>query len=231
MKEVDQVTEDPDFKGYISDFLHKKFLIKEKIENFNKMIQEEKRKLQNIKREERSNFKKLNKYYEEQVIKQTKLPKLEAKTIEQKIILLKRAKRLDKLNAEENIRYKEDLLSLEQLHTQLEIEKLEMESLFLEKSKDILYKCQQKHEELLEDIRIYHQSIGEKEEKEVANLITEQRISLKELERLQYDLKQLEKPLETQLLKCRRAKINAELYKKISYSRHLIEMLGIKKPI
>ena len=74
------------------------------------MIQGEKRKLQNIKREERSNLKKLNKYYNEQVLKKTQLPKLEAKTIEQKIILLKRAKRLGELNAKETVRYKENLL-------------------------------------------------------------------------------------------------------------------------
>jgi hypothetical protein len=41
----------------------------------------------------------------------------------------------------------------------------------------------------------------------------------------------LEKPLQDQVSACRRAKRDAELYKKVNYGRHLLEMVGLAKPL
>ncbi len=217
-------------KAYISNILDKRNRMKEKVEAFNQFIKIEKHKLRKISREGKAGNKELSHYYEQQVQLKTKLPQLEATTIKQKIILLKRAKRLGKLTDDEKIRYNNDLNVLEELQVQLELEQAELNHKHLEKSKDILYKCQSQYETLLEDIKIYHESIGEEEETTVKSLLEEQRTSLQELERLQYDLKQLEKPLDSQVQVCRRAKRDAELYKKINYPRHLLEMVGLAKP-
>jgi len=217
-------------KELISNLVEKKVMVQEKIDLFNHFVREQKSKLRKIKRTVKTGYKQLDDYYTEQIKERTNLPNLEATTLQQKIVMLKRAKRLGKLTEEEVLRFDGDLYTLEQLKVQQEVEIDELEYKYSEKSKDILYKCQTVYEDLLEEIDIYHESIGEKEEEDVKMMIKDQRTSLQELERLQYDLSQLEEPLNNQVEVCRRAKRDAELYKKINYSRHLLEMIGLAKP-
>lgn len=222
-------TEHP--KEYIQSCMDNRMLIQEKVTTFTNLIQAEKRKLQQLQKEEKAHFEELYDYYKQQVEVKTMLPNMPAQTLRQKIVLLKRKKRLGKLNNQELLRYDADLYTLEQLLTQQEIELAELESTYSEKTQDILYRCKEAHQALMEEIDRYHQVVGKEDEEKIKITIEEQRISLRELERLEYDLQQLEKPIQDQVSACRRAKRDAELYKKVNYGRHLLEMVGLAKPI
>ena len=126
------------------------------------------------------------------------------------------------------MRYNTDLTTLEELQVQLEIEEAEIIFQQSEKTKDIQYRCRQKHSELLEEITIFHDSFENGEEEKIKIIIEEQRKSLKDLDQLQYDLNRLEKPLEEQVSACIRAKRDAELYSKINFGRHMFQMLGMR---
>ena len=215
-------------KEYLTELLEKKTRIKKKAGAFNKFIEEEKKKILKLKRQGKVAFRQLYNYYEEQVTAKTKLPEMEAATLQQKIFLLQRAKRLGKLNEEEKLRYNTDLTTLEELQVQLEIEEAEIIFQQSEKTKDIQYRCRQKHSELLEEITIFHDSFENGEEEKIKIIIEEQRKSLKDLDQLQYDLNRLEKPLEEQVSACIRAKRDAELYSKINFGRHMFQMLGMR---
>lgn len=218
-------------KEYIRKCLDNRILIQEKITAFTKLIQAEKRKLKQLQKEEKAHFEELYDYYQQQIKAKTQLPSMPAQTLRQKIVLLKRKKRLGKLNDQELLRYDADLHILEQLLVQQEIEMLELETTYYEKTQNILYRCKEAHQALIGEIDHYHQVVGREDEEKIKITIEEQRISLRELERLEYDLKQLEQPIQEQVSACRRAKRDAELYKKVNYGRHLLEMVGLAKPI
>jgi hypothetical protein len=170
-------------------------------------------------------------YYNEQIEAKTELPEMPAQTLRQKIVVLKRKKRLGMLKEQDLLLYDRNLHALEQLLAQQDIELAELEHNYFEKTQDIIYRCKEQHKSLMVDINRYHQLVGKEEEEKIKITIEEQRISLRELERLEYDLQQLEKPLQDQVGACRRAKRDAELYKKVNYGRHLLEMVGLAKPL
>ncbi len=218
-------------KEYIKDCIDHKTIIQNKIHAFTTFVKQEKHKLSQLRQEEKAHYEELYDYYHQKIETQTTLPALTAQTLRQKILLLKRKKRLHELSQQDLEKYNDHLQILEQLLTQQEIELAELESNYFEKTQDIIYRCTQKHQDLIEDIRRYHQLIGKEEEKRIKITIEEQRISLQQLERLEYDLQQLEKPIQDQVGACRRAKRDAALYKKVNYGRHLLEMVGLVKPL
>ena len=148
--------------------------------------------------------------------------------MQQKIIQLQRAKRLGKLKKEEQLVYEKNLATLEELQIQMAIEEAEIILKQSEKTKDIQYLCKQKHNELLEEIDLFHESFENSEIEEIKICLEEQRMNLKDLNRLQYDLNKLEKPLENQVTACIKAKRDAELYSKINFGRHMLQMVGIE---
>lgn len=217
-------------KAHIQNCMDSRLLIQEKVHTFRVVIQREKHKLKQLKQEEKAHHEELYDYYQQQIEAKTALPDLLAKTLRQKIVLLKRKRRLGLLDEQYLLRYDNDLYALEQLLAQQEIELAELEHNYFEKTQDIIYRCKEQHKVLMADIDRYHQLVGKEEEEKIKITIEEQRISLRELERLEYDLQQLEKPLIDQVGACRRAQRDAELYKKVNYGRHLLEMLGLVKP-
>ncbi len=218
-------------KEHIQNCMDSRFLIQEKVQAFTILIKKEKHKLHQLKQEEKAHYEELYSYYKQQIEAKTSLPKMAAQTLRQKIIVLKRKKRLGILPESYLLTYDNDLYALEQLLAQQEIELAELEHNYFEKTQDIIYRCKARHQDLMADIERYHQLVGKEEEEKIKITIEEQRISLQELERLEYDLKQLEKPLQDQVSACRRAKRDAELYKKVNYGRHLLEMVGLAKPL
>jgi serine/threonine protein kinase len=218
-------------KEHIQNCMDSRLLIQEKVNTFTVIIQREQQKLKQSKQEEKAHYEELYSYYNQQIEVQTELPDMLAQTLRQKIVLLKRKKRLGRLNEQYLVRYDKDLQALEQLLAQQDIELAELEHKYFEKTQDIIYRCKEQHRILMEDIDRYHQLVGKDEEEKIKITIEEQRISLRELERLEYDLQQLEKPLQDQVSACRRAKRDAELFKKVNYGRHLLEMVGLAKPL
>lgn len=218
-------------KEHIRNCLDGRVLIQEKVHIFTKFIQKERHQLNQLKQEEKAHYEELYNYYNQQVDAKTVLPDMLAQTLRQKIVLLKRKKRLGMLHEQDQLRYDNDLHILEQLLAQQDIELAELEHNYYEKTQDIIFRCKEKHKELMEDIDRYHQLVGKEEEEKIKITIEEQRISLRELERLEYDLQQLEKPIQDQVGACRRAKRDAELYRKVNYGRHLLEMVGLAKPL
>lgn len=218
-------------KEHIQSCMNNRLLIQEKVNVFMVFIQKEKQKLKQLKRAEKAHYEELYSYYNQQIDAQTALPDMQAQTLRQKIVLLKRKRRLGMLDEQYLLRYDKDLQSLEQLLAQQDIELSELDHDYFEKTQDIIYRCKERHKELMDDIDRYHQLVGKDEEEKIKITIEEQRISLRELERLEYDLQQLEKPLQDQVGACRRAKRDAELFKKVNYGRHLLEMVGLAKPL
>jgi len=218
-------------KEYIQNCIDRRFLIQEKIHVFNALIKKEKHKLKQLKQEEKAHYAELYTYYNQEIEAKTTLPELAAQTLRQKIILLKREQRLGRLSEADLSHYDNDLHTLELLLEQQDIELAELEQQFFEKIQDLIYRCKEKHKDLMSDINQYHHLVGKKEEEKIKITIEEQRINLRELERLEYYLQQLEKPLQDQVGACRRAQRDAECYKKITYVRHLLEMLGLVKPL
>ncbi|BDS13638.1 protein kinase domain-containing protein [Aureispira anguillae] len=214
----------------ISNLLKNRGIIQEKIDRFFQTIRVEKQKLVRLKRTEKARFQELTAYYQKKIQTETKFLSIQSSTLRQTIALLKRQYRLGSLSREEQTHYKDNLHTLEALLIQQELEQIEQEEQYWEKTQDIIYRCQEEHQKLIDDIQHYHQSISSKEEAEVNFFIEKQRINRSELKRLQYDLQQLEKPLHDQVAICRQAQQNAELYKKINYGRHLLEMVGLVKP-
>lgn len=218
-------------KEHIQSCMDSRLLLQEKVNAFTSVIQREKHKLRQLKQEEKAHYEELFSYYNEQIEAKTELPEMSAQTLRQKIVVLKRKKRLGMLKEQDLLRYDHNLHALEQFLTQQDIELTELEHNYFEKTQDIIYRCKEQHKRLMEDINRYHQLVGKEEEEKIKITIEEQRISLRELERLEYDLQQLEKPLQDQVGACRRAKRDAELYKKVNYGRHLLEMVGLAKPL
>lgn len=218
-------------KEHIQRCMDSRLLLQEKINVFTTFIQKEKHKLKQLKQEEKAHYEELYGYYSQQIETKTVLPLMLAQTLRQKITLLKRKKRLGLLNKQNLLRYDRDLQTLEELLAQQDIELAELEHNYFEKTQDIIYRCKERHKELMTEINRYHQLVGKEEEAKIKITIEEQRLSLRELERLEYDLQQLEKPLQDQVNACRRAKREAELYKKVNYGRHLLEMVGLAKPL
>lgn len=218
-------------KEHIRNCIDSRTLVQEKVHAFNSMIKKEKHQLNQLKREEKAHYEELYSYYQQQIEAKTALPPLAAQTLRQKIILLKRKKRLGMLSEQYLSSYASDLNILEQLLIQQDIELAEVEHDYYEKTQNIIYRCKERHLSLMEDIARYHELVGKAEEEKIKITIEEQRISLRELERLEYDLKQLEKPIQDQVGAYRRAKRDAELYKKVNYGRHLLEMVGLAKPL
>jgi len=228
MKQITQIYhKNP--KTYISNLLNKRDLIQEKITQFNNFIETQREKLEAVKKEEKKGYAEIRAYYKTEL--KNKLPNTpSSNSMRQEIVLLKRSKRLNRLTPEQAANYQSTLETLTQLQLQQEIEQNDLSTRLLESSQNILYRCQKAYDDLLEEIKMYHNSVGLKEEREVKSLINDQRISLQELERLQYDLDKLEKPLNDQVNICRKAQQDALLYDKINYGRHLLEMVGILKP-
>lgn len=217
-------------KEYITNHLKRRELLQSKINTFLMSIQEEKRKLKALRHTEKVRYQELQDYYQQQAEGTTTIAVDEPQSIRQQITLLKRKHRLQQLNEQQTPHYEQDLSTLKQLLIQKEIEQTDLEEQHWEKTQDIIYRCEKEHKQLLKDIDRYHQSVGKKEEETIKMFIEEQRMSLRDLEHLQYDLQQLEKPLDDQVEACRRAQQDAELYKRINYSRHLLEMVGLVKP-
>lgn len=218
-------------KEHIRNYMDSKALVQEKIHAFNTFVQKEKHKLNQLRLEEKAHYEELYNYYNQQITIKTTLPDMPAQTLRQKTILLKRNRRLGLLSEQDLLSFDNNLHTLEQLLIQQDIELAELEHQYYEKTQDIIFRCKEKHQELMEDIDRYHQLVGKEEEEKIKITIEEQRISLQELERLEYDLQQLEKPLLDQVGACRRAQRDAELYKKVNYGRHLLEMVGLAKPL
>lgn len=210
--------------------IHKKMLL-EKVSQFEQYLTRRKVELRKIKREEKNEYHKLSDYYAEQLKSQLQITSIVAPTPLQWIVLLKRKQRAKKLTTSETTYYEQDLATAEGLKLQLEIERTDLEEKYLERSKDILFSVQESHKNILEEIERYNALVTTQKEVKVKTLLEQQKISLDEIERLNYDVQRLEKPLEEQLATYRRAKIDVELYKKISYPRHLLEMVGILRPL
>ena len=217
-------------KEYIGNFLHQRSDIQNKINRFQNLVKEEQFKLKKLKRESKNAYKDLLHYYLGQVKNKLSIQLPDLPTIHEYITVLKRNQQLGKLNTSEQQQYSTDLQQLEALQLQLEIEQDELYQKHLERSQDILFKCQHNYDQVLDNIKRYHKHLTPKEEKKVTTLLDDQRISLQALERLQYDLNRLEKPINDQVKVCRRAQQDAELYRKINYGRHLLEMVGLAKP-
>jgi len=217
-------------QDFVKDLVFKRQLILEKIDQFHDYVDKRKGLLKGLKRKEKKEFSALIEYYQKAIKEKVDLPQLSVTTPLQMIIQLKRAFRLNELTEEQAKRYPKDLEKLEQLQTQFEIEKAELEHKYTERSKDIIYTIEEAYKEIEEEVRVYHLSVGEEEASKFQVFIEKQRINISNLEQLQYDLRQLQKPLKEQALACRRAKRDAKLYKKINYGRHLLEMVGILRP-
>jgi DNA-binding helix-hairpin-helix protein with protein kinase domain len=215
---------------YLEDILTHKRMLSERISLFEQYAKRRRVDLRKIKREEKNEYNELKKYYYLKSKEVTTIQTIEAPTPLQYIILLKRNHRLGKLSETENNAFEQDLYQLELLKTQKEIEIAELEDKYVERSKDIIFSVVESHKTILEEVERYHQLVTKEDENKVKQLMEQQKISLSELERLEFDLQRLEKPLIEQAATCRRAKINADLYKKISYPRHLLEMIGILRP-
>jgi hypothetical protein len=215
---------------YLEDILTHKKMLSERISLFEQYAKRRRVDLRKIKREEKNEYNELKKYYYLKSKEVTTIQTIEAPTPLQYIILLKRNHRLGKLSETENNAFEQDLYQLELLKTQKEIEIAELEDKYVERSKDIIFSVVESHKTILEEVERYHQLVTKEDENKVKQLMEQQKISLSELERLEFDLQRLEKPLIEQAATCRRAKINADLYKKISYPRHLLEMIGILRP-
>jgi membrane-bound lytic murein transglycosylase MltF len=152
-------------------------------------------------------------------------------TIRQQILWLQRQKRLGQLSPEALQNYDSNLEALELLQTQEQVERADAQYTYHEKIEDLLYRCQERHKSLIAEVDIYHQKVTPEKSVEIKKLLQEQRQRLQEVERVQYDLARLERPLEEQIEMYRRAQKTAALYDKINYGRHLMEMVGLAKPL
>jgi serine/threonine protein kinase len=206
-------------------------ILQQRLDTYQQFINEQKRKLRLLQREQRQHYQQLKQYYQQQVAERTTMVNFELPTIRQQILWLQRQKRLGQLSPAALNHYEQDLETLDALQTQEEVERADIQHQYHEKIEDLLYRCQERHRLLLEDIARYHQKIPFDKEKELKQLLQEQRLHVQELERVQYDLQRLEKPLEEQIEAYRQAKKTAALYDKINYGRHLLEMVGLVKPL
>ncbi len=217
-------------KEDLENMLWQKKMLLEKITNVEHYIQKAKVKLKKTKREEKRAYKELISYYQNQIKKRTHIKNIPTITPLQSIILLQRAYRLQKLTAEQLKHYPQDLKTLQGIEKEFEIEQKDLKYKHSERYQDILFGIEEAQSTIAEEIRIYNLSISAEKEEKIKNYIQQQRISLSKLDRLQYDYQKLEKPVWEQVESCKQAKLNTELYKKISYPRHLLEMLGILRP-
>lgn len=217
-------------KEYLEKIFENRLLIQSKINDFKKYILTEKEKIKLAKKEERTDLKNLHQYYIDQAAQKAIFKNIEATTLEQKLILVKRARRLGKLSEAESQNFDTNLGILEQLNIQLEIEETDLRNKALERFKNSLFRCEEAYNELSEEINYYNQSVQANEEDEIISLIKEKNDYNQKIERLKFDLLQLEEPLDNQVKSCRKAQRDAELYKKINYPRHLLEMVGLAKP-
>ncbi len=206
-------------------------LLQQQLDNFQQFINEQKRKLRLLQREQRTQYQQLKEYYQQQVAERTVMVDFNLPTIRQQILWLQRQKRLGQLSPAALQHYSSDLEILESLQTQEQVERADIQHQFQEKIEDLLYRCREHHHRLVEDIERYHQKVPHDKALELKKMLQEQRQHLQELERVQYDLQRLEKPLEEQIEAYRRAQKTAALYNKINYGRHLLEMVGLAKPL
>ena len=206
-------------------------ILQERLEQFQYFIKEQKRKLRLIQREQRQKYQQIKEYYQQQVEKKTTLADLNLPTIRQQILWLQRQKRLGQLSPKALEHYDSNLATLELLQTQEQVERADAQYTYHEKIEDLLYLCQERHKSLMAEVDIYHQKVTPEKAVELKKLLQEQRQRLQEVERVQYDLDRLERPLEEQIEMYRRAQKTAALYDKINYGRHLLEMVGLAKPL
>lgn len=206
-------------------------LLQQQLDSFQQFIYEQKRKLRLLQREQRNRYQQAKKHYQQQVAARTTVVNLELPTIRQQILWLQRQKRLDQLSPSTLKHYDSDLETLELLQTQEQIERTDAQYQHQEKIEDLQYSCQKRHQNLIEEIERYHQKVTPEKALQLSELLHEQRQHLQEVERVQYDLQRLEKPLEEQIEAYRHAQKVAALYDKINYGRHLLEMVGLAKPL
>lgn len=215
----------------LTEALDDRGLLQQHLDNFQQFINEQKRKLRLLQREQKQQYQQLKQYYQQQVAAKTTMVNFELPTIRQQILWLQRQKRLDQLSPAALKHYDSDLETLELLQTQEQVERADTQHQYQEKVEDLLYRCQERHQTLMEEIERYHQKVTPEKALELKKLLQEQKQKLQEMERVQYDLQRLEKPLEEQIEAYRRAQKTAALYDKINYGRHLLEMVGLAKPL
>ncbi|MGH1338149.1 MAG: protein kinase domain-containing protein [Aureispira sp.] len=215
----------------LTEALDDRGLLQQQLDTFQQFIKEQKRKLRLLQREQRNQYQQLKKYYQQQVTERTTMVDSNLPTIRQQILWLQRQKRLGQLSPTALNDYDKDLGTLELLQTQEQVERADTQHQYQEKIEDLLYRCSERHKSLIEEIERYHQRVTPDKAVELKKLLQEQRQRLQEVERVQYDLQRLEKPLEEQIETYRRAQKTAALYDKINYGRHLLEMVGLAKPL
>lgn len=214
----------------LSDTLAGKLLLQERVERFLGILKQEQQKLRKLRREERLVWQDLKQQYAEKIQATTQLSIAEERPIRERLQQLKRKIRLNLLSESQKAVAKADLKALEQLNIQFEVEQEALLEYYNEKTADLQFRCEQAYEQLLEDFDLYESQFETGETTKIETFLEEQRICLQELERLQYDIRQLEAPLLEQTDIYLRAQKNAALYDKVNYGRHLLEMLGLVKP-
>lgn len=215
----------------LTEALDDRGLLQRHLDDFQQFISAEKRKLRLLQREQRNQYQQLKKYYQQQVAERTTMVDFDLPTIRQQILWLQRQKRLGQLSPAALNHYDADLATLELLQTQEQVERADTQHHYQEKIEDLLYRCRERHKSLVAEIERYHQKVTPEKAVQLKKLLQEQRQRLQEVERVQYDLQRLEKPLEEQIEAYRRAQKTSALYSKINYGRHLLEMVGLAKPL
>lgn len=220
-----------DQKEALETVISSRQLLQQKIETFEATLTEEQSRLQQYRKAERQATIQLQQRYAQLVQERCPLANHELPTIRQQLQWLQRQRRLGQLDADALHQYDTHIAELKQLQIQYQIELKELHHDYYERSENLLFRCQEQHRELVESVERYRENVPADKADYFQQLLQEQRATLSQIERWQYDLKRLEEPLQHQVAAYRDAKETAARYAQINFGRHLLEMVGLKKPV
>lgn len=220
-----------DQKETLETVISRRQLLQHEIDAFNTTLQEEQTRLKQYRKAERQAAIQLQQRYIQLVQERCPLANDALPTVRQQIQWLQRQRRLGQLGPEALAQYDANLAELQDLQVQYQIELQDLYHEYYERSENLLFRCQEQHRQLVEAVERYREHVPTDKADHFQQLLQEQRQTLANIERWQYDLRRLEEPLQHQVAAYRDAKETAARYEQINFGRHLLEMVGLKNPV
>lgn len=217
-------------QSQLKSALSSRQLLQDRIDTFQKELDGEQDRLRQLRKSERQKSIQLQQRYAQLVKEQCPLANLDLPTVRQQLHWLRRQHRLEQLAPEALTQYTENHEALEQLSLQYAIELEDLRCYYQEKSEDLFYHCREQHRELVEAVERYREQVPTSTADDFQNLLQQQKRILSQMEQWEFDLRNLEEPLQHQVAAYRDAKETAARYDQIHFGRHLLEMVGLKKP-
>ena len=218
-------------KADLESVLAGRHLLQAHLDTFATTLDQQKAILQQYRKAERQAILQLQQQYLQWAKERCPMANPEFPTLRQQLQWLQRQRRLGHLSQDQLAQYDASVETLEQLQLQYQIELEGIQHEYQERAANLLFRCQEQHRQVLEAVQRYQEEISPKQAETFQQRLKQQQQILSQIEQWQYDLQGLEQPLQRQVAAYRDAKETAARYAQINFGRHLLEMVGLKKPL